>query len=198
MIRRNIAKTVEETAKHFPIVLLTGPRQIGKFTLLYNSLLEKGYSYISLDDLLELSLAKNDPRSFLDIHKAPLIINEAQKAPSLFPELERIVNESRLKKGNLESNGLYILLGLQRKSLLSRSQESLSGRVGILDMTTLSVSEIEGREDTPFVVDLSKAAARSKDYSLGEDAIFKYIVRGFSPAFTLMKGCRLRFSIHLI
>ncbi len=188
MIRRNIEKIVEETAKHFPIVLVAGPRQIGKSTLLYNSLLKKGFSYISLDDSLELSLAKNDPRSFLNIHKAPLIIDEAQKAPSLFPELERIVNESRLKRGNLESNGLYILSGSQRKSLLSRSQESLSGRVGILDMTTLSLNEIKDREDTPFAVDLSKAASRANDYSLSEEEAFKYIARGFFPGLYADEG----------
>ena len=92
MIERNIEQIIKDTISHFPIVLVTGPRQIGKSTLLYNSFLSKGYSYISLDDSLVLAMAKNDPRTFLEINKAPLIIDEAQKAPELFPELERIVN----------------------------------------------------------------------------------------------------------
>ena len=60
-------------------------------------------------------MAKGDPKTFLELHRAPIIIDEAQKAPELFPELEKIVNESRLKKGNKESNGLYILSGSQRQ-----------------------------------------------------------------------------------
>lgn len=114
MIKRNIELVINDTIKHYPITLLTGPRQIGKLTLLYKSFLDKGFSYVSLDDSLELSLTLSDPRSFLNIHSAPIIIDEVQKAPGLFPELEKIVNESRLKKGNKESNGLYILSGSQR------------------------------------------------------------------------------------
>ncbi len=104
MIKRNIENVIEDTIKHFPITLVSGPRQIGKSTLLYNMFANKGFSYVSLDDSLELSVAITDPKTFLEIHKAPLIIDEVQKAPVLFPELEKIVNESRLKKGNKESN----------------------------------------------------------------------------------------------
>ena len=102
MIERNIEIIIEDSIKHYPITLVTGPRQIGKSTLLYNSFLNKGYTYISLDDSLEYAMAKSDPKTFLELHRAPLIIDEAQKAPELFPELEKIVNESRLKKGNKE------------------------------------------------------------------------------------------------
>ena len=63
-------------------------------------------------------MAKSDPKTFFTVHKAPLIIDEAQKAPELFPEIEAIVNKSRLEKGNKESNGMYILSGSQRKQLL--------------------------------------------------------------------------------
>ena len=91
MIERTILNVLIDSSNHFPIVLLTGPRQTGKSTLLYHRLTDR-FSYISLDDRLELSVARNDPRSFLAIHPAPLIIDEAQKAPELFPELERILS----------------------------------------------------------------------------------------------------------
>ena len=84
MIKRFIQSSIEEAIMHFPVVLLTGPRQIGKSTILYNSFLAKGFNYVSLDDSLELMMAKSDPKSFLDVHKIPLIIDEAQKAPELF------------------------------------------------------------------------------------------------------------------
>ncbi|MGM9971005.1 MAG: ATP-binding protein [Anaeroplasmataceae bacterium] len=182
MIKRNIELIIEDTIKHYPITLVTGPRQIGKSTLLYNSFLNKGYSYISLDDSLELAMAKSDPKTFLELHHAPIIIDEAQKAPELFPELEKIVNESRLIKGNKESNGLYILSGSQRQKLLDESKESLSGRVAILDMSNLSLSEIKNRNNIPFSVDISSISSRIKDYYVDETQAFKYIVRGFFPA----------------
>ena len=54
MIKRHIEQMIVDAILHFPVILLTGPRQIGKSTLLYNSFLSKGYSYVSLDDQLEL------------------------------------------------------------------------------------------------------------------------------------------------
>ena len=181
MIVRNIEGTIKDAILHFPIVLVSGPRQIGKSTLLYNSFVDKGYSYISLDDSLTLAMAKNDPRTFLEINKPPLIIDEAQKAPDLFPELERIVNESRLKYGDSKSNGLYILSGSQRKQLLDNSKESLSGRVAIFDMSNLSISEIYNRENIPFEVNIDKISLRIKDFYIDETKAFEQIVRGFFP-----------------
>ncbi len=181
MIKRNIESVIEETTKHYPITLLTGPRQVGKSTLLYNVFLEKGYSYVSLDDSLELASAITDPKTFLEMHPAPIIIDEVQKAPRLFPELERIVNKYRLEKGNKESNGLYILSGSQRQQLLDQSKESLSGRVAILDMNNLSLSEIHSRNNLPFIVDINTISKRVNDYSIDENKAFQYIVRGFFP-----------------
>ncbi len=181
MIKRNIEQVIEDTIKHYPITLLTGPRQIGKSTLLYHSFVGKGYFYVSLDDSLELSSALSDPVTFLEMHPAKLIIDEVQKAPGLFPVLEKIVNESRLKKGNKESNGLYILSGSQRQKLLDESKESLSGRVAILDMNALSLSEIYNRENLPFQVDMKKISTRMNDYRIDETEAFRKIVRGFFP-----------------
>jgi len=181
MIERSIKDFIIETISHYPVTLITGPRQIGKSTLLYNSLLNKGYSYVSLEDSFELSMAKSDPRTFLELHHSPLIIDEVQKAPELFPELERIVNESRLKQRNLKSNGLYILAGSQRTKLLDESKESLAGRIAILDMSNLSISEIYNRKNRPFSVEIGELAKRSKDFYIDESEVFKYIVRGFFP-----------------
>ena len=181
MIKRGIEKVIEDAIKHYPITLLSGPRQTGKSTLLYKSFISRGYSYVSLDDSLELSLAISDPITFLSIHNYPLIIDEVQKAPSLFIELEKIVNESRLKRGNKESNGMYILSGSQRQKLLDESKESLSGRVAILDMSNLSLSEINKRSDLAFSVDIKNISTRIKDFHIDEKKAFEYIHRGFFP-----------------
>ena len=182
MIKRDIVNVIKDTIKHYPIILLTGPRQIGKSTLLYEWIKGDTYSYVSLDDKLELSMAKSDPKTFLLVHKAPLIIDEAQKAPELFSEIEAIVNESRLKVGNKESNGMYILSGSQRKQLLDESKESLSGRVAILDLMDLSMNEIFNRNSRAFDTNISIISTRTEDFVLNEEDIFKYIVRGFFPA----------------
>lgn len=84
MIKRNIEGIFENTIKHYSIALLIGPRAIGKYTLLYNAFVNKGYFYVSLDDSLELSVAIIDPKTFLEMHPTPLIIDDVQKAPELF------------------------------------------------------------------------------------------------------------------
>lgn len=182
MINRTIATSIENAIKHFPIVLLTGPRQIGKSTLLYKCFLEKGFSYISLDDSIELNFAKNDPKTFLQLHPAPLIIDEVQKAPQLFFELEYIINKSRLEKGNIESNGMYILSGSQHRELIDSSIESLPGRICILDMTNLSINEINNKNDIPFNLNDDSIFTRYKRYNINKHQAYSYITRGFFPA----------------
>ena len=197
MINRKIVETIKDAIKHYPVVLLTGPRQIGKSTLLYEWIKGETYSYVSLDDKLELAIAKSDPKTFLSIHKAPLIIDEAQKAPELFPVIEKIVNESRLKLGNKESNGMYILSGSQIKQLLDESSESLSRRVAILDMMNLSMSEIYNRESRLFDTDIS-ALSKRISINLNETGIFRYIVRGFSPDYMMIQIQKHQCFIHHI
>ena len=105
---------------------------------------------------------KNDPKSFLEIHSYPLIIDEAQRVPELFPEIEAIVNRSRLERGNKESNGMYILSVSCQNKLINDAKESLSGRVCILDMNNLSLNEILKMDNLPFYVDL---ITNSNEYS---------------------------------
>lgn len=180
MIERSIGERIEEATRHFPVTLLAGPRQVGKSTLLYHRFREKGYSYVSLDDRIDLGLAKSDPRSFLSRFNGPLIIDEAQAAPELFPEIERIVNESRLKNGSKESNGMFILSGSNKLDLLERSKESLAGRVAIIDMWPLSLSEIFGYKGLAFSL-ADSLILRSPAQKNGEEDIFRLIHRGFFP-----------------
>ena len=95
MINRHIKNVIDYSLKHFPCVILTGPRQVGKTTLLSKEYVKLGYSYVTLDSVEERLLAQNDPMSFLKNHPYPLIIDEVQKAPELFPIIEFIINEKR-------------------------------------------------------------------------------------------------------
>ena len=76
---------------------------------------------------------------------------------------------------------MYILSGSQRKKLLDESKESLSGRVGIIDMNNLSLNEILSLDNTPFKVDFTNIYNRAKRFNINENQIFDYIVRGFFP-----------------
>ena len=83
-IKRSLEKVVSEVTKEYPVVLVTGPRQVGKTTMLQKLMEGTERDYVSLDDLNERSLAKNDPELFLQLHKPPILIDEVQYAPELF------------------------------------------------------------------------------------------------------------------
>ena len=125
MINRHITKAIDYAIKHFPCTILTGPRQIGKTTLLNAKYNNHGFSYVTLDNSADRLLAKNDPKTFLELHPCPLIIDEAQKAVELFPEIEHIINEKRRVEGSGSANGMFILSGSSRRDLLEKAKESL-------------------------------------------------------------------------
>lgn len=83
-IKRNLEKTVQEVTLEYPVTLLTGPRQVGKTTMLMKLMEGSERSYVTLDNLSERTLAKSDPELFLQLHKPPILIDEVQYAPELF------------------------------------------------------------------------------------------------------------------
>ena len=128
-----LIKNISET---FPVLLVTGPRQVGKTTLL-DHIKEPGRSYVTLDDLDERHLAKSDPALFLQRHKPPVIIDEIQYAPELFSSIKMIVDREK-------KNGLFWLTGSQKFELMKGVSETLAGRVGICELLGLSQNEIKG------------------------------------------------------
>lgn len=181
MINRHIKTQINEAIKHFPVVIVMGPRQVGKSTLLYNEFVKSGYNYVSLDDISERNLAINSPKTFLDNNPCPLIIDEAQKAPELFDEIEKNINQVRLKKGNKAAAGMYIISGSTRHMLLEKAEESLAGRCAIISMFPLSIAEIYKNNNHSFLSDLSEINKRTKKTGLELDKIYKLIIKGFLP-----------------
>ncbi|MCP3680105.1 MAG: ATP-binding protein [Gammaproteobacteria bacterium] len=145
MYPRTLSKTIKKMSGFFPVLLVTGPRQVGKTTLL-EMCAGKQYNYVTLDDLDVRELAQNDPGLFIQTYPTPLIIDEVQYAPQLFSAIKIVVD--RKKK-----NGLFWLTGSQKFDLMQGITESLAGRVAILDLLGLSQPELEGRADksTPFL-----------------------------------------------
>ena len=135
MYSREAEYMINEINKTFPVLLVTGPRQVGKTTLLL-SLKPKNMEYITLDDEVLRTQAQEDPKLFLEEHPAPLLIDEVQYAPRLFSYIK--INVDKEKK-----NGMYWLTGSQQFHLMNNVSESLAGRVGIINLNSFTYSEIK-------------------------------------------------------
>lgn len=175
-ISRSLEKVVSEVTKEYPVVLVTGPRQVGKTTMLQKLMEGTNRSYVSLDDLNERNLAKTDPELFLQLHKPPVLIDEVQYAPELFTYIKIHVDQNH-------NPGDFWLTGSQVFKLMRGVQESLAGRVAVLSLTSLSQAEICGGQMEPFRIDLDGLLARSKERKQADTRdIFDRIFRGSMPA----------------
>lgn len=175
-ISRSLEKVVSEVTKEYPVVLVTGPRQVGKTTMLQKLMEGTDRSYVSLDDLNERNLAKTDPELFLQLHKPPVLIDEVQYAPELFTYIKIYVDKNH-------DPGAFWLTGSQVFKLMRGVRESLAGRVAVLSLTSLSQAEIGKGNMEPFIIDMDSLAARSKERKPADaGAIYDRIFRGSMPA----------------
>ena len=185
-IARNLEKVVLEVTKEYPVVLVTGPRQVGKTTMLQKLMEGTDRNYVSLDDLNERNLAKTDPEMFLQLHKPPILIDEVQYAPELFVYIKIHVDK-------YHNAGDFWLTGSRVFKLMSGIQESLAGRVAVLSLTSLSQAEICGGEMQPFTLDIEKLSARRKERTAADTGvIFDWIFRGSMPAIVSEKNSNSR------
>ena len=175
-ITRNLEHVVQQVSTEYPVVLVTGPRQVGKTTMLKKLMEGTNRGYVTLDDLNERQLAKTDPVLFLQLHKPPVLIDEVQYAPELFTYI-------KIHADKTHEAGAFWLTGSQVFKLMQGVQESLAGRVAVLSLTSLSQAELAGGEISPFVIELDALAAR-KACREKTDAkgIFERIFRGSMPA----------------
>lgn len=175
-ISRNLEKVVAEVTKEYPVVLVTGPRQVGKTTMLQKLMEGTRRSYVSLDDLNERSIAKNDPELFLQLHKPPVLIDEVQYAPELFTYIKIYVDRNH-------NPGDFWLTGSQVFKLMRGVQESLAGRVAVLSLTSLSQAEICNGKMEPFTVDIEALSERAKERKPADAReIYDRIFKGSMPA----------------
>ena len=153
-ISRHMENRILELSRSYSAILLTGPRQAGKTTML-RELAEKeniGRRYVTLDDLADRYLAKNDPALFLQLHKPPILIDEVQYVPELFTYIKIHIDEHH-------NPGDFWMTGSQIFRLMRGIQESLAGRVALLHMSPLSQREITGAPCVPFTVDPERLLA---------------------------------------
>lgn len=182
MYLRTLTPTIHQISQSFPVLLLTGARQVGKTTLLELCAADgtpPARGYVTLDDLDARSLAQRDPALFLQTWPAPVIIDEIQYAPQLLSAIKIAVDRE-------QRNGLFWLTGSQKFELMRGITESLAGRVAIVDLLGLSQAELDGRASAqqPFVptpewITAARAAAGASPKSLHQ--VFGQIWLGSYP-----------------
>jgi uncharacterized protein len=178
--RRTLETFLKKASQQFPVLLVTGPRQVGKTTILQH-LSDKDRHYVSLDDPGIALLARQEPALFLQRFKPPLLIDEIQYAPQLLPFIKLYVDKHK-KMGD------FWLTGSQQFQLMNGVSESLAGRVGIVQLLGLSLKERlnYAKNDEPFLPIphlLELRLEHSKLLSLKE--IYKVIWEGSFPALDL-------------
>ena len=134
MYDREVKERIKKINNTFRVLVVTGPRQVGKTTLL-ESMMPKNMTKVSLDDETLRKEAQENPKIFLDSYSTPLFIDEVQYAPQLFPYIKMKVDKNK-------ERGQYWLSGSQLFDLMKNVTESLAGRAGIVKMNSFTYSEI--------------------------------------------------------
>jgi uncharacterized protein len=177
---RALESFLKQANEQFPVLLVTGPRQVGKTTILQH-LSRHSREYISLDDPGLAELARQEPTLFLQRFRPPLLIDEIQYAPQLLPVIKLVVDQQKKK-------GLFWLTGSQQFHLMQGVTESLAGRVGIVQLLGLSQLELngQGRSVKPFLPTMNELKRRAKlAEPLTLKKLYERIWRGSFPALAL-------------
>jgi len=181
-LSRTLESFATTAAEQFPVLLVTGARQVGKTTFLRH-LSEKERAYVTLDDPLLLDLAKRDPALFFQRFRPPVLIDEIQYAPELLRYIKMEVD--RAGRSNL-----FWLTGSQHFHLMKGVSESLAGRVAVVHLLGFSRREIVGQssQSRPFMPTPSEIADRKPGGgSLDLRELYSLIWRGSFPAIALNK-----------
>ena len=177
-IKRNMESVFLKLNQQYPAILITGPRQVGKTTMLQKMAELEGCnrSYVTLDDLNERTLAKTDPAMFFQLHKPPVLVDEIQYAPELFSYIKISIDRDH-------NPGDFWMTGSQLFKLMEGVQESLAGRVALLNLSSLSQQEICGCDMGAFSVDFSDLVKRQEGMKVvTTPKIFERIFAGGMPA----------------
>ena len=175
-IKRALERKFLHMSSFFKVVLVTGARQVGKTTMLKHLAEGQNRTYISMDNTMARILAQTDPVLFFQTYKPPIIIDEIQKAPELFEQIKIMCDAS-------EERGMFWLTGSQQYGMMKNIRDTLAGRIGILELYSLSKNEIDGniftnRLDFSLTCLLERQRAAKQTDIID---VFEHIWRGGMP-----------------
>lgn len=175
-ITRELERKFMQMDSFFKVVLVTGARQVGKTTMLKHLAKGTNRTYVTLDDLMARELAQTDPALFFQTYKPPILIDEVQHAPQLFEHIKLICE-------NIEETGQFWLTGSQQYSMMKHVRETLAGRIGILELYSLSQREKKGvLFDKPLDFSIENLQERQNAISPNDiTEVFEHIWRGGMP-----------------
>lgn len=178
-IKRSMEDVFLKLNGQYPAILVTGSRQVGKTTMLKKLMESEGHgrTYVSLDDLNQRALAKNDPAMFFQINQPPVFIDEVQYAPELFSYIKILIDKNH-------NSGDFWLTGSQLFKLMGGVRESLVGRVALLHLSSLSQQEIyQKAKSEPFTTNLESLREKEKNIQpVSTPCMFDRIFKGGMPA----------------
>lgn len=173
-IKRHAEKTVNELSKMFGAVLVAGPRQVGKTTML--EAITKDTKYVTLDDPIVRAIAQEESTTFFKDNPPPVFVDEIQKAPVLFEQIKLYLDRDRKK-------GQFYICGSQQFKMMKGVSESLAGRIGLMTLLGFSLREIYGVDcDLPFIPTKEYFDNRKKSVAnIKYDDVWNRIHRGSMP-----------------
>lgn len=175
-MERALERKFLHMSSFFKAVLVTGARQVGKTTMLKHLAEGQNRTYVTMDNTMARTLAQSDPVLFFQTYKPPIIIDEIQKAPELFEQIKILCDES-------EERGLFWLTGSQQYRMMKNIRDTLAGRIGILELYSLSKEEVDGTVfsnkmdfSLPCLLERQKTAKKNNIVD-----VFEHIWRGGIP-----------------
>ena len=171
-IKRHIEKVVNECLEQFSVLLVTGPRQVGKTTLLQYTC--QNFKYATFDDPITLNEAIEESNLFLMNNEPPLLIDEVQYAPQILRYLKLYVDKNKRK-------GLFALTGSQAFNLMKNVSETLAGRMAVIELSGLSLREIHGVDFFEPFIPNEQYIEKRKNYLLDYNNLWETIHRGMMP-----------------
>ena len=173
-IPRHAEHAVEQLSKMFGAVLVAGPRQVGKTTML--RMITKDINYTTMDDMVLLASAQEESGTFFKDNPPPVFVDEIQKAPELFSQIKMILDREHKK-------GQFFMCGSQQFKMMKNVSESLAGRIGLITLLGFSLREMHDVDfDLPFLPTDSYFFERKKHLaSISYDEVWKAIHRGSMP-----------------
>lgn len=177
-IKRHAERTVEKLSKMFGAVLVAGPRQVGKTTMLRE--ITKNIGYVTLDDKIVRASAVEESGTFFKDNPPPVFVDEIQKAPELFEQIKMFIDRDKKK-------GQFFMCGSQQFKMMKGVSESLAGRIGLVTLLGFSLREKCGIEyDAPFIPTEEYFSKRKNNLvDISYDSVWETIHRGSMPELSL-------------